>query len=82
MLKIRIVTAIIALVILGAVLFVLPPAVSSLVIAFLVLAGAWEWSGFLGLSATTGRYLYVVLIGGLMAIVVFVFPDRFELVLY
>ena len=81
MLKIRIVTAIIALVILGAVLFVLPPAVASLVIAFLVLAGAWEWSGFFGLSATTGRYLYVVLIGGLMAIVVFVFPDRFELVL-
>ena len=81
MLKIRIVTAIIALVILGAVLFVLPPAASSLVIAFLVLAGAWEWSGFLGLSATTGRYLYVILIGGLMAIVVFVFPDRFELVL-
>ena len=81
MLKLRIVTAIISLVILGGVLFVLPPAVTSLVIAFLILAGAWEWSGFLGLSATAGRYFYVALIGALMAIVVFVFPDRFELVL-
>jgi len=80
-LKTRIITAIISLVILGAVLFVLPPAVTTLVIAFLVLAGAWEWSGFLGLSASSTRYLYVALIGGLMAIVILVVPDRSDLVL-
>jgi phosphatidate cytidylyltransferase len=80
-LKVRIITAIISLLILGAVLFVLPPAVASLVIAFLVLAGAWEWSDFLGMSDNTGRYLYVALIGGLIAIVVLVFPGRSELVL-
>ena len=81
MLKIRIITAIISLVILGAVLFVLPPTVAALVIAFLVLAGAWEWSGFLGLSANSARYAYVALIGGLMAIVVLVVPERSDLVL-
>jgi len=81
MLKIRIITAIISLVILGVVLFVLPPAVAALVIAFLVLAGAWEWSGFLGLSANSARFLYVALIGALMAIVVLVIPERSDLVL-
>jgi len=81
MLKMRIITAIISLVILGVVLFVLPPSVAALVIAFLVLAGAWEWSGFLGLSATSARVGYVALIGGLMALVVLVIPERSDLVL-
>ena len=81
MLKMRIITAIISLLILGAVLFVLPPELAALVIAFLVLAGAWEWSGFLGLSSDAARWLYVALIGGLMAIVVFVVPEHSNLVL-
>ena len=81
MLKLRIITAIISLVILGVVLFVLPPSVAALVIAFLVLAGAWEWSGFLGLSASAARVGYVALFGGLMAIVVLVIPERSDLVL-
>jgi phosphatidate cytidylyltransferase len=81
MLKTRIITAVISLVMLGAVLFVLPPVAAALVIAFLVLAGAWEWSGFLGLSTSAARYIYVVLIGGLMAIVVLLFPERSDLVL-
>jgi len=80
-LKTRIITAVISLVILGAVLFVLPPVVAALVIAFLVLAGAWEWSGLLGLSASSARYLYVALIGGLMAIVALVVPEHSDLVL-
>ena len=81
MLRIRIITAIISLLILGAVLFVLPPEVAALVIAFLVLAGAWEWSGFLGLSSGSSRWLYVALIGGLMATVALVIPERSELIL-
>jgi phosphatidate cytidylyltransferase len=80
-LKTRIITAIVSLLILGAVLFAVPPVLASLVIAFLVLAGAWEWSGFLGLTANSGRYIYVALIGGILAIVVFVFPEYSELVL-
>jgi len=81
MLKMRIITAIISLLILGAVLFVLPPELTALVIAFLVLAGAWEWSGFLGFSSDAPRWIYVALIGGLMAIVVFVVPEHTDLVL-
>ncbi len=81
MLKIRIITAIISLFILGAVLFVLTPELAALVMAFLVLAGAWEWSGFLGFSNDAARWLYVVLIGGLMAIVVFLVPEHSDRVL-
>ncbi len=47
MLKQRIFTAVIALVVLGIVLFVAPPPVAEAVIALLIIAGAWEWSGFL-----------------------------------
>ncbi len=81
MLKTRFITAVISLVILGAVLFVLPPALAKLVIAVLVLAGAWEWSGFLGMAADISRYLYVLLIGVLMATVIFVIPTQSDLVL-
>lgn len=68
MLKQRILTAIIALVVLGIVLYVLPFAVATLVIAGVILAGAWEWSGFLGLSGSGARIAYVVLIGALLYI--------------
>lgn len=81
MLKIRIITAIISLLILGAVLFVLTPELAALVIAILVLAGAWEWSGFLGFSNDAARWLYVGLIGGLMAIVVFIAPEYSDRIL-
>jgi phosphatidate cytidylyltransferase len=81
MLKMRIVTAIISLLIFGAVLFVMPPMIAAMVIALLVLAGAWEWSGFLGFSGVSVRSLYVALIGALMAIVVLIVPEQAELVL-
>jgi phosphatidate cytidylyltransferase len=75
MLKTRVITALISLVILGAVLFVVPPMLAEAVVALLILAGAWEWSGFLGMSVTAGRIVYVALIAGLMAIVEFVVPQ-------
>lgn len=74
MLKTRIITAVIALLIFGAVLFVVPARVAELVIALLIIAGAWEWSGFLGLSTTAGRSVYVVVIALLMAVMEFVLP--------
>jgi phosphatidate cytidylyltransferase len=80
-LKTRFITAAISLVVLGAVLFVLPPALAQLVIAFLVLAGAWEWSGLLGMSADAARYSFVALIGALIATVVFVVPGYADIVL-
>ena len=81
MLRTRIITAVISLVILGAVLFVVPATIAKIVIAFLVVAGAWEWSGFLGLSASAGRYSYVVLIAALMAGMVFFVPQHADLLL-
>ena len=81
MLKTRFITAVIALIIFGAVLFVLPSAAAKSVIALLIIAGAWEWSAFLGLSANTARYFFVALIGALMAGVVFVVPAWSELIL-
>jgi phosphatidate cytidylyltransferase len=80
-LRTRIITAVISLVILGAVLFVVPAMIAKIVIAFLIVAGAWEWSGFLGFSSDTGRYSYVVLIAALMAAMVFVVPHYDDLLL-
>ena len=76
MLRTRIITAVIALLILGTVVFVLPPDAVKVVIGLLVLAGAWEWSGFLGLSSKSLRLLYVAIIAGLIATVVFAFPEN------
>ncbi len=66
MLKQRFITAVIALIALLAVLFVLPAPLALGVVALVVLAGAWEWGGFLGLSSA-GRLGYTALIGALMA---------------
>jgi len=68
MLKTRVITAVIALVALGIVLFAIPPQATELVIGLLILAGAWEWSGFLGLQTRSARIAYVVLIGLLCAV--------------
>jgi len=81
MFKTRFITSVISLVILGTVLFVLPAPVAKTFIAALILVGAWEWAGFLNLSASAARYVYVALIGALMAIVFFVIPELNERVL-
>lgn len=62
MLKQRIFTAIIALLVLAIVLFVLPEAVARGFLALLFLAGAWEWGGFLFAERKAGRLGYVVFI--------------------
>lgn len=81
MLRTRIVTAVILLLIFGAVLFVVPPVVALLVVGLLVLAGAWEWSGFLQLGTTAGRISYVALIAGVIAVMSFVIPEQIDLLL-
>lgn len=75
MLKQRIITAVIALTALALVLFVLPPLVAELVIALVVLAGAWEWSNFLGGEKILTRVVYVILVAAVMAIVGMYWPD-------
>lgn len=62
MLKTRVITAVIALVILGVVLFVLPERLAEAFIAAVVVAGAWEWSAFLGAAAKATRVAFVVVI--------------------
>ena len=78
MLRTRIITAVVALAIFAAVLFVVPAKYTEAIIALLVLAGAWEWSGFLGLRSVAGRAAYGVLIAALMAVMVFVAPQYSE----
>jgi phosphatidate cytidylyltransferase len=67
MLKLRVLTAVVALGALLVVLFVLPPAIAQGVFAALILAGAWEWSGFLRPEKAAVRFVYVGLIAALLA---------------
>jgi len=76
MLKQRVITGLIALAVLLVVLFVMPPLAVKVVIAALMLAGAWEWSGFLKLETTGARIAYVGLIAVLLAAVVGLVDER------
>ena len=69
MLRLRILTAVIALIILLALLFTAPPAVLQMAIALVVIGGAWEWSGLLGVQQPVLRMLYVGLVVALLLIV-------------
>lgn len=62
-------TALIALAVLLALLFAAPPAVVQLAVALMVIGGAWEWSGFLGLRQSILRVLYIGLIALLLLLV-------------
>jgi phosphatidate cytidylyltransferase len=66
--KQRIITAVIALLALLLVLFFAPQEIALAVIIAVMLAGAWEWSAFLGSSSTAVRAVYVAIIGALLAI--------------
>jgi phosphatidate cytidylyltransferase len=72
----RVITGVVALSVLLVVLFVLPAFAVKLAIAALMLAGAWEWSGFLRLESTGARIAYVVLIAALLAAIVTLADER------
>jgi phosphatidate cytidylyltransferase len=74
-LKQRVITALFAVVALLLVLFVLPGAAAHLVVALVILAAAWEWSGFLGARSTPHRVAYVVFIAVLMGVVTWQAPQ-------
>lgn len=69
MLRQRIITAIILAALVIAAIFLLPTPVTAAVITLLVLAGAWEWSAFLGLKHIAARLAYVAVIAACMAFV-------------
>ena len=81
MLRTRVITAVISLAAIAIVLFVLPRPYAEIVIGFLILAGAWEWSAFLGSESRTIRIVYTVLIGACLAAVHTLAPDQVVLVL-
>ncbi|MEM7501424.1 MAG: phosphatidate cytidylyltransferase [Pseudomonadota bacterium] len=74
MLRQRILTAVIAVVLLLAVLYAAPPVLARTVIAGLFVAAAWEWSGFLGATPTV-RWVFVGLIAALEGAVWLWLPD-------
>ncbi len=62
MLKTRVITAVIALVVVGIVLFVIPREYAEIVIGLLMVAGAWEWAAFLDSESNTQRLVYTALV--------------------
>jgi phosphatidate cytidylyltransferase len=81
MLKTRIITSVVAVAVLGVVLFVVPPLMAELVIGAVILAGAWEWSGFLELRGPLHRNAYVGVITVLLAASYVLLPEVSDLVL-
>ncbi len=84
MLKQRILTALVAVLLLLAVIFLTPPPLARLIIAALFVFAAWEWSGFLGLKAAAGKIAFVAGIAALEGGVWWLLPDPrvYTLVLY
>lgn len=74
MLKKRIITAVIALLALGVVLFAVPAEVAEIVIAVFIVAAAGEWSGFLDTQKTWPRVIYVAVIALLMGASYYLLP--------
>ena len=75
MLKLRIITAVISLAIVGVVLFVLPQSYAEMIIGLLLVAGAWEWSGFLGQSGAAARGLYTAVVTACLVAAYFAGPE-------
>ena len=76
MLRQRVITGLIALALLLVLVFVMPALAVEVVIAALILAGAWEWSGFLKLESNIARLGYVGLMAALLAAVVVLADER------
>jgi phosphatidate cytidylyltransferase len=71
----RILTAIVAAILILLVLFAFPPAAAKAVIASIILAAAWEWAKFLSLVTAPERLGYVAAIAVLLAAVTWLTPS-------
>jgi len=82
MLRSRVLTALaLALLLVGAILYS-PPAVTSAILALILLIGAWEWSAFLGVAAPWRcSYVVVLMLGGIAGLLGTAEPQRFEALL-
>ncbi|MEL7447683.1 MAG: phosphatidate cytidylyltransferase [Pseudomonadota bacterium] len=74
MLKQRVITGFSVLIPLLAAIFFLPPNLISVLLAAMVLGGAWEWAGFLAPSTTLKRALFTLATLVAMLVVWFVLP--------
>jgi phosphatidate cytidylyltransferase len=77
----RITTSVVSLVLIGIVLFVLPLQYAEWIIGLLLLVGAWEWAGFLELSSAPARAAYTAIVAACLAFVYFVSPEKTNLIL-
>ena len=76
MLRQRVITGLTALAALLVVLFVLPAVAVKLIIAALILVGAWEWSGFLKLESRAVQFVYVGLMAALLGALAVLADER------
>jgi len=74
----RIITAVIALVLLAILLFATPPLIVHIALGALIVAGAWEWSDFLGQASSSVRFAFVTMIAALLAVTVLFFSAWIE----
>jgi len=74
-LKQRVITAIVSLAAIATALLFFPQRVIEILIGLLLLAGAWEWSGFFEKPGTTERALFTVIAGTCLALQYFVVPE-------
>jgi phosphatidate cytidylyltransferase len=74
----RILTAVVALFVVAAALFVMPQWATRLLIAVLMLLAAWEWSGLLAMQGRNQRIAFVGLVAVLAILVFFFRPVRFS----
>lgn len=81
MLRTRVITAIVSLVLIGIVLFALPHQYAEWLIGLLLVVGAWEWSGFLNLSSFMQKATYTAIVAACLGLVYFVIPEKTTLVL-
>src|SRR5205823_13438056 len=66
-LRTRVLTAVVLAAVLLAVVLWLPAWATRAAVTAVVLAGAWEWSAFLRVPATSARGAYVLLVAALLA---------------
>ncbi|MGI9204541.1 MAG: phosphatidate cytidylyltransferase [Woeseiaceae bacterium] len=66
MLKQRVLTAIVALIVLAVVLFVVPMPVARAIIALILLSGAWEWGGLIAAGGTASRVGFTAVVAASM----------------
>ena len=81
MLKTRVITSLAAVTVVAIVLFAMPVIWAELLLGILIAAGAWEWSGFLGIESREVRWGYTGLVVILIAAVHVFMPEFGSLVL-